>query len=64
MLLYIFLLLISVCYLSNLRIYVTAKGYLEIASPNLKWEYWSDSEDKDTLLTRKNVFILLLNDTE
>ena len=63
MLLYIFLLLTSVCYLTNLRIYVTADGYLEIASPNLNWEYWSSSEDKDALLTRKGVFILLLGDT-
>lgn len=64
MLLYIFLLLISVCYLSNLRIYVTADGYLEINSPNKLWEYWSSSEDKDTILTRNGVFILLLGDTE
>lgn len=59
MLLYIFLLLVSVCYLANLRIYVTADGYLEISSPNLKWEYWSSSKDKDTILIRKGVFILL-----
>jgi hypothetical protein len=53
MLLHIFLLLVSVCYLCNLRIYVTADGYLEIASPNLKWEYRSSSKDKYTVLTRK-----------
>jgi hypothetical protein len=64
MLLYIFLLLISVCYLSNLHIYVTCNGYLEIASPNLNWEFWSDSQDKDTILSRKGTFILLLGDTQ